>query len=126
MSESMSRTRLSLFYLGFYLVLGGLGLLFFPHATLLLLQSNGQYDDVFPRVAGMLMSGLGLSIFGMIRARSFELYPATLLIRAYFLLCLAGLYTMTRDPLFLVLLGIVGFGFVLTLASLLIDRGNSK
>ena len=122
----MNRTKLSLFYLGSYLVLGGLGLLFVPNGTLEILQSNGHYDDVFPRVAGMLMSGLGLSIFGMIRTRSSELYPATLVIRAYFLPCLIAFYAMTHDPLFLVLVGIVGLGFMLTLASYLLDRGSSQ
>ena len=71
------------------------------------------------------MSGLGLSIFGMIRAGSSELYPATLLIRAYFIACIAVFYAMTGDPLFLVLIGIVGLGFVLTLGSLLLDRKSS-
>ena len=80
----MNRTRLSLFYLGSYLTIIGFGLLFAPHGTLDIPRSNGDYGDVFSRVAGMLMSGLGLSIFGMIRARSFELYPATLLMRVYF------------------------------------------
>ena len=122
----MNRTKLSLFYLGSYLVLGGLGLLFVPNGTLEIIQSNGHYDDVFPRVAGMLMSGLGLSIFGMIRTRSSELYPATLVIRAYFLPCLIAFYAMTHDPLFLVLVVIVGLGFVLTLASYLLDRGSSQ
>ncbi|HLH12103.1 MAG TPA: hypothetical protein VKV77_09535 [Methylovirgula sp.] len=36
----MSRTRLSLYYLGTYLVVIGLGLLVAPRATLALLQSN--------------------------------------------------------------------------------------
>jgi hypothetical protein len=115
----MNKTRLSLFYLGTYLVLIGLGLLFVPNGTLKILQSNRDYDDVFPCVAGMLMSGLGLSIFGMIRARSSELYPATLFMRVYFIACFVAFYAMTRDPLFLVLVGIVGVGFVLTLASYL-------
>ena len=66
----------------------GLGLLFAPNGMLRLLQSNGEYGNVFPRVAGMLMSGLGLSIFGMIRARSSAQYPATLFIRVYFIGCL--------------------------------------
>ncbi len=74
---SMNTTRLSLLYLGSYLVLIGLGLLFAPHGTLKILLSNRDYGDVFPRIAGMLMSGLGLSIFGMIRARAPALYPAT-------------------------------------------------
>jgi hypothetical protein len=54
---SMNKTRFSLFYLGSYLVLIGLGLLFAPHGTLKILQSNGSYGDVFPRVAGMLLLG---------------------------------------------------------------------
>ena len=73
---SLNKTRLSLFYLASYLVLIGLGLLFAPDRTLKILQSNRHYDDIFVRIAGMLMSGLGVSIFGMIRARAFELYPA--------------------------------------------------
>ena len=40
----------------------------------------------------MLMSGLGLSAFGIVRAGVPELYPATLLLRMYFLVCLAVFY----------------------------------
>ena len=122
---SMNTTRLSLLYLGSYLVLIGLGLLFAPHGTLQILQSNRDYDDVFPRIAGMLMSGLGLSIFGMIRARASALYPATLVMRVYFIACFVAFYAMTRDPLFLVLIGIVGLGLVLTLTSYLLDRKSA-
>ncbi len=121
----MSRTRLSLFYLGSYLFIIGIGLLLAPRETLKILWSNGDYGDVFPRVAGMLMSGLGLSIFGTIRAHAAELYPATLFIRVYFIACIGTFYAMTRDPLFLLLVGIVGLGFVLTLGSYLLDRKSS-
>jgi hypothetical protein len=110
----MNRTRLSLYYLCSYLLIGGLVLLFFPQEGLKLLLSNGDYGDVFPRVAGMLLTGLGMTVFGIIRARAKELYPATLIIRAFFLVCLAVFYLMTQDPLFLVLLAIVALGFVLT------------
>jgi uncharacterized protein YjeT (DUF2065 family) len=120
--HTMNRTGISLFYLGFYLVVIGFGLLLAPDLTLKILQSNADYGDVFPRVAGMLMSGLGLSIFGMIRARSSELYPATLFMRVYFIACIIAFYAMTGDPLFLVLVGIVGLGLVLTLGSYLLDR----
>jgi hypothetical protein len=122
---AMHKTRRSLLYLGSYLVLIGLGLLFAPHGTLQILQSNRDYDDVFPRIAGMLMSGLGLSIFGMIRARASALYPATLVMRVYFIACFVAFYAMTRDPLFLVLIGIVGLGLVLTLTSYLLDRKSA-
>jgi hypothetical protein len=118
----VTRTRLSLYYLASYLVLIGFGLLVWPHATLTLLRSNGNYNDVFSRVAGMFMSGMGLSIFGMIRARSERQYPATLFVRIYFIACLIVFYAMTRDPFFVVLIAIVIFGFVLTLGSYLLDR----
>jgi hypothetical protein len=108
-----------------YLAVIGFGLLIAPQGTLKILQSSGDYGDVFPRVSGMLMSGLGLSIFGMIRARSYELYPATLFIRAYFIACIAAFYVMTRDPLFLVLIAIVGLGLVLTLSSYMLDRRST-
>src|SRR6516225_437367 len=120
----MYKTRLSLLYLGSYLVLIGLGLLFAPVGTLRLLQSNAEYGDVFPRVAGMLMSGLGFSVFGIIRAGVPELYPPTIFIRIYILICLGIFYRMTSDPLFLVLIVIVGLGLVLTLGSHFLDRGK--
>ena len=118
----MNKTRLSLLYLGSYLVLIGLGLLFAPEGTLRLLQSNAEYGDVFPRVAGMLMRGLGFSVFGIFRAGVLKLYPATIIIRMYFLACLAAFFWMTTDPLFLVLILIVGIGLVLTLSAHLLDR----
>jgi len=124
--DAMSRTRTSLFYLGTYLAIIGFGLLFTPREALSILQSNGDYGDIFPRVAGMLMSGMGLSIFGTIRARSSDLYPATLVVRVYFIACIVTFYAMSGDPLFLVLVGIVGLGFVLTLGSYLLDRKSSR
>jgi hypothetical protein len=95
----MKKTRLILLDLGSYLALIGFGLLFAPQGTLRLLQSDGAYGDVFPRIAGMLMSGLGFSVFGIIRAGTPQLYPATIVIRLYFLICLAVSYRMTSDPL---------------------------
>lgn len=121
----MNRTRASLLYLGLYLAVIGFGLLFAPHDALKILQSDGNYGDVFPRVAGMPMSGLGLSIFGMIRARSSKLYSAMLLIRVYFIGCILTFYATTGDPLFLVLAGIVGLGFAVTPGSYLLDRKSS-
>jgi hypothetical protein len=120
----MDKTRLSLLYLGSYLALSGIGLLFAPQGTLRLLRFDRAYGDVFPRVAGMLMSGLGFSVFGIIRAGTPQLYPATIVIRIYFLICLAVFYRMNSDPLFLVLIVIVGIGLVLTLSFHLLDRGK--
>ena len=121
----MERTRWALYYLAGYLLLGGFGLLLVPDQMLRLLLSNGHYGDVFPRLAGMLMSGLGMSIAGIIRARAQALYPATLVVRSYFIVCLIGLYWMSSDPLFLVVLGVVLVGFVWTLTSYLVDRAKA-
>ena len=118
----MSRTRMSLYYLCTYLLLGGFVLLFFPAEGLKLFLATGDYGDVFPRVAGMLLAGLGMVVFAIIYTRSEAMYPATLVVRTFFLVCFAAFYWLTRDPLFLVLLGIVGFGFVLTVTSYLLDR----
>ena len=117
----MNRTRLSLYYLAAYLIVIGLGLLLVPNQTLHMLGSNGQYGEIMPRLAGMLMSGLGFNIAGMIRARTQALYPATLAVRAYFVLSLIGFYFLERDPFFLVLLGIVLLGMALTLTCYLRD-----
>jgi hypothetical protein len=116
----MNRTRLSLHYLYSYLIV--IGLLVFPKEALRLLLSNGDYGDTMPRFAGMLMAGLGMNIFGIVLSRTETLYPRTLLVRAFFLVCIATFYAMTRDPFFLVLLAVVGFGFAWTGLSYLSER----
>jgi hypothetical protein len=118
----MNRTRLSLHYLYSYLIVIGLALLIFPKEALRLLLSNGDYGDVMPRFAGMLMAGLGMNIFGIVLSRAETLYPRTLLVRAFFLVCIATFYATTRDPFFLVLLAVVGFGFVWTGLSYLSEK----
>jgi hypothetical protein len=120
----MNRTRISLYYLAGYLIVIGVALLLSPNVTLRLMLSNSQYGDTFPRFAGMLMSGLGMNIAGVIRARAQALYPATLGVRAFFLIGIAWFYVLTRDPFFLVLLAIVAFGMILTLLSYLTDRSR--
>ena len=120
----MNRTRISLYYLAGYLIVIGVGLVLIPDETLRWMLSSGHYGPVFPRLAGMAMSGLGMNIAGIIRARAQSLYPATLAVRAYFLACLAWFYALTRDPFFVVLLGIVLVGMILTLLAYLADRSQ--
>lgn len=118
----MDKTRTSLFYLGGYLSVIGFGLLLVVNETLRILRSNRDYGDVFPRIAGMLITGLGLSVLGMIRARTAQLYPATLFIRVYFMVCIVVFYEATT--LFLVLIATVGLGFALSLTAHLVDRNT--
>jgi hypothetical protein len=120
--KDMSKTRLSLFYLLTYLMVIGLGLLFAPRFSLGILQSGAEYGEVFPRVAGMLMVGLGIAVAGIIFTRSVALYPGTLAIRLFFCGCLLAFYFMYGDPLFIVLLIIVAVGLLLTLTSFVVDQ----
>jgi hypothetical protein len=92
--------------------------------TRCVLLSNGNYADVFPRLAGMALSGLGMNIAGIIRARAQALYPGTLMVRTYFSACLIALYWLSEDPFFLVVLGVVLVGVALTLTAYLMDRAQ--
>jgi hypothetical protein len=118
----MKRTRLSLFYLAGYLWFAGLALLLVPTFALQLLFSNGEYGDVLPRLAGMLLLGLAILITQIIRHRVEVLYPTTLVVRVFFLLVLGYLYLTSGDPFFLVVFGIVALGVVFTGYSYLSER----
>ena len=123
----MRRTRLSLFYLAGYLLPTGLALLVAPRTTLRLMLSNGQYgSDVFPRVAGLLLLALGIIIVQIIRLRAEALYTTTLMARSVLLVGFLGFYWYTRDPFFLVVLGVVGVGFALTGTSYWLDRNERR
>jgi hypothetical protein len=120
----MNKTRLSLYYPATYLTVAGLSLLLAPQLSLKLLLSNGDYGDVFPRVAGMIILGLGLIVIQVIRLRQEQLYSTLWAIRLFFCIGWLGLYLYTRDPYFMVLLAIVGIGFVWTGINLLQERRN--
>ena len=121
----MNRTRLSLFYLAGYLWFAGLALLLVPTFALKLLLSNGDYDDFFPRLAGMLLIGLAILVTQIIRHRIEVLYPTTLVVRLFFLVVFAYLFLSSDDPFFLVVFGIVLLGVVLTGYSYLTERRAS-
>lgn len=115
----MSKTRLSLYYPATYLTTAGILLLITPQFSMRLLFSNGNYGEVFPRVAGMMILGLGLIVIQVIRLQLEQLYTTLWAIRLLFCIGWLGFYFYTRDPYFLVLLAIVGLGFIWTGVSLL-------
>jgi uncharacterized protein YjeT (DUF2065 family) len=115
----MNKTRLSLYYPATYLTIAGVLLLVAPRFSMRLLFSNGDYGDVFPRVAGMMILGLGLIVIQVIRLRQEQLYSTLWAIRLLFCIGWLGFYFYTRDPYFLVLLAIVGVGFIWTGINLL-------
>jgi uncharacterized protein YjeT (DUF2065 family) len=122
----MQRTRLSLFYLAGYLLIGGIGFLVFPQLSLKLLLSNGSYPDLMVRLVGMFMMGLGLVVVQFIRLRADDQYPGTLVLRTIFLPILGWMYWTYKDPMLLVLIGIVAFGYVLTMTCFLWDRATAS
>jgi len=122
----MTRTRLSLFYLVTYLTFAGLALLLVPTFALKLLLSNGDYGEVFPRLAGMLLLGLAMLITQIIRHRLEVLYPTTLVVRLFFLVVLAYLYLSSSDPFFAVVFGIVALGVLLTGFLYLTERRTAR
>lgn len=118
----MRRTRLSLYYLVSYLTVAGLALFLVPSFALPLLLSNGDYGDVFPRLAGMVLIGLAIMVGQIVRLRIEALYPTTLIIRIFFLFGFSFLFAISGDPFFLVVFGIVAIGVVWTGYSYFRDR----
>jgi uncharacterized protein YjeT (DUF2065 family) len=122
----LGRTRLSLYYLAGYSLPSGLALLFAPALTLKLLFSNGHYSELIVRLVGIPLACLGVIVVQLIRHRVAVLYPTTLAVRVFILASVGWLYSLSGDPMFLALLGVVGFGFVLTLSCYLLDRSAAR
>ena len=120
----MSRARLSLLYPATYLLGSGAALLLAPKTTLRVLQSNGRYDDIFPRVAGMFLVGLGMLVVHIMRHRLEKMYIATVVVRAFFCVCLVSFHLMSRDPFFLLVVIVVGIGIALTCVGIFTDAGR--
>jgi hypothetical protein len=104
--------QLTFIYLSSYLLVGGLGLLVVPVLTLRLLLSNGSYGDVMPRLVGVFMLALGGVILQFVRARDYRYYRFTIIARIFIFVAMTAIYFKSRDPLFLVLDGIVLVGLL--------------
>lgn len=112
----MSLTRLTLWYVVAYLAVAGLALLLLPNFALTLLLSNNaaSYGDVFPRFVGMTLIGLDILVFQIVRLRLEQLYSTTLLVRIFFVVVLVGLFVLSNDPFFLVVVAIIAVGVAMT------------
>ena len=117
----MRRTNLSLIYVATYLLAAGAFLVLAPRLALQLLLSSGDYGEIFPRLGGLLLLGLGIIVLQIVRHRITALYLTTLAVRGVFCVGFLVLYALSRDPLFLVLLGVVGIGVVATSISYVVD-----
>ena len=121
----MEKTRLSFFYLVFYLVGGGLGFAADPRMALDMFGSTGDYAEPVVRLAGVLMLGLGAMVVQLIRRRQVQLYSTVLVARLFILACLIYLYILYADPLFTGLFLVVAIGVGLTLACYRLDRRSA-
>jgi hypothetical protein len=122
----MRRTNLSLIYVATYLWGAGIALLLAPPLALHLLLSTGDYGEILPRLAGLLLIGLGMLVVQIIRYQIADLYSTTIAVRVVFCLGFILLYSRSRDPLFLVLLAVVGVGVLATSLCFLRDRREAN
>jgi uncharacterized protein YjeT (DUF2065 family) len=120
------RTRLCLCYVAGYLLITGLALLIAPAASLKLMHSTADYGEVMPRWVAMMSLALGTLIGQSVRHRLKVLYPLGFFMPAAMLAGFVGLYKLSADPLFLVVLAVVGVGVVLTGASLAFDFATGR
>ena len=124
--SSLQKTKLSLYYLASYLSFGGLAFLLVPDIALQLFFSTGTYSEVMVRFVGALLLSLGILIIQMIRYDITELYSSTLIVRSFLLVAIFSLYIISNDPMMIILLLIVGLGFVLTSTSYILDRKSTS
>lgn len=122
----MKKTRISLFYLASYLLIGGIGFFIFPQPILRIFMSSGNYSDIMVRLIGLFMLSLGILIVQIIRHRTERLYTTTLFVRSIILVTLLSFYFVYKDPLMIVLFGIVGLGFLLTITSYVLDKKQDR
>lgn len=122
----MSKTRLSLFYPASYLSIGGIGFLFAPHTTLSLLLSNGSYSDLMVRIMGTFLLALAFVVVQIIYLQATQLYFTSLLLRVWILTAFTFFYVAYRDPMLLILVGIIGLGIVLTFFACVTDRKSAS
>jgi uncharacterized protein YjeT (DUF2065 family) len=107
--------RIGLIYLAGYLCGGGFGFALMPRLALKLMFSNGDYGEVFPRFAGMMVLALGLIVVQILRKEIYALYRTLIFVRLGLCTAWVVLFTLFRDPFFLTLLGMVGFGVLLSI-----------
>lgn len=122
----MNKTRLSLWYVTSYLLGGGASFMLLPQLSATLFMSNTAYPDIMLQAIGMFMVALGIIVLQIIRHRAEALYSTTLIVRTFISASLIVFFATTGNPLFLVLLGIVLLGVMMTGYSYLTEIGKTK
>lgn len=108
----MNLKRITLSYVVTYLMIGGLGLSSAPDLFLKLFQSNQDYGDIMPRVAGIFMIALGGLFAAMLHFKDYKYYGFSIVVRTFIVLFIFLLFFMNNDPFFIVINIIVLFGLI--------------
>ena len=118
----MPKTRSSLYFLATYLLLTGVALFLAPQFTLKLLFANHEYPDAFVRFSGILMVALAIIVVNVILYGGPKMYRASLLARIPMWFLILILYFQTGESAFVIILGVLGLGVVVTGSCYLSER----
>ncbi len=121
MASPNTYKKFGLTYLAGYLCGGGAAFALAPHLALKLMFSSGDYGDVFPRFAGMMVLALGLIVVQILRKEIWALYRTLIFVRIGLCTAWVVLFTLYRDPFFLTLLGLVGLGILISIVGARLD-----
>jgi uncharacterized membrane protein YoaK (UPF0700 family) len=123
---NLARSQRSLFYPAGYLLGTGACLMFAPRVALKLCFSSGDYGDVMPRMAGVLVFALGILVVQIIRHRAEQLYLTLIGVRVFLCAGWVALYLRSHDVFFLCVFVVVAVGLVWTSVGYYIDRLHEK
>ena len=76
-----------------------------------------------PRMVGMFMCALGFLIYRILKNKDWKYYSATIYVRSGIVLFLFWLYYVSRDPMLIVVNGIVLIGLI---PSIVVHFGNKE
>ena len=104
--------KITWIYLASYLCFGGFGFAFAPEIALKLFMSSGEYGDIMPRVAGLFMLTLGSLIGTMTYNNDLRYFGFSVIARSGMVTFFAWLFSMSKDPLFIIISVIVLIGLL--------------
>ncbi len=121
---NVPKTRSSLYYLATYLCVTGLAFFLAPQFTLRLLMANHQYESAFVQFVGVMMFGLSVIVVNVILFGGPLLYRTTLIARIPMWFMILIIYLQTQETAFLIVLGVLGLGIIVTGSCYLKERGQ--
>ena len=125
LSVGLTLKRISFIYLISYLAVTGISFAFFPAMTMELFLSNGDYGEIMPRMVGAIMIVLSFLLFSIFRLGDWRKYSLiTILAGTPLVLFLGYVYFLSRDPMFLIIIGVVAMGLIATVFGTVLDRSD--